>query len=434
MSALTPHTRLVALLAGALVLAMPIAARGELAYPSNQATADRGTWLPFTPAPARPAAICMIDSGIDVNNPDTQPEVIYREALDGGDPGDVSPIKHGTLMAMEAAAPPNGWGMIGAAPSAVRIVSIRAESATNALTVGAYKQAIVACQDIAERHPEFNLKVISITVGFPNQPSPEQLTKLEDAATTARAAGLDLLAAAGDEGSQTVSYPAAVPPIIAVGASGADRAQCAFSNTGPQLALLAPGCDLQEADPVSGSPLERYGGTCQGETIAAAVLAALRAYRPDLGPSQAEQLLTSTAQAAGGSLDVTALFRAAGLEGVIEAGERNEPVPASPATAPAPSQRQGKGRIGLRLPRPRVRVRHRGDTLSVRFLNLPSEGKAVLSIVARRRDHRRVALARMTTRHRVISLRARANAMLAISYAPIKSSGPRTSLTKVIAL
>ena len=79
--------------------------------------ADRGRWLPFVPAPPQPGGICMIDSGVEIN-PDTQPEVIAREALDGGDPGDVSPIKHGTLMAMEASAPANGWGMIGARSAA----------------------------------------------------------------------------------------------------------------------------------------------------------------------------------------------------------------------------------------------------------------------------------------------------------------------------
>ncbi len=150
-----------ALLTGAGMLLTPIAARGELAYPPSQTIADRGTWLPFAPAPAQPAGICLIDSGVNLN-PDTQSQVIDREALDGGSPNDVSPVEHGTLMAMEMAAPFNGWGMVGAAPTAVRIVSIRAESTTDSLTVGAYKQAIVACQDLAARHPEFNLKVINL--------------------------------------------------------------------------------------------------------------------------------------------------------------------------------------------------------------------------------------------------------------------------------
>lgn len=422
-----------ALLAGVGMLLTPIAARGELAYPPSQTIADRGTWLPFAPAPAQPAGICLIDSGVNLN-PDTQSEVIDREALDGGSPNDVSPVEHGTLMAMEMAAPFNDWGTVGAAPTAVRIVSIRAESATDALTVGAYKQAIVACQDLAARHPEFNLKVINLSLGFQDQPSSEQLMELEDAATTAHNAGLDLVAAAGDEGSQSISYPAAVSPIIAVGASGANRAPCSFSNTGPQLALLAPGCDLQEANPISGAPMNEYGGTSQaGAITAAAGLAALRAYEPDIGPSQAEQLLISTARAAGGSLDVTALFQAAGLESIIEAGERNEPTtpPPTPALVAPHVERSTPSR---RLPRPRLSVRRRGNTLLVRFLNLPADGQAILNIFSRQHGHPRVELTHMATRHRAVRLRTHANTVVDISYAPLQAGQAKNSPTKVIML
>jgi hypothetical protein len=425
--------RVIALSAGLGMIFTTAAAHSEAPYPPSQAVADYGTWLPFAPAPAQPAGICLIDSGVDLN-PSTQPEVVYRGALDGGNPDDVSPIEHGTLMAMEAAAPPNGWGVVGAAPTAVRIASIRAESVTDALTFGAYKQAIVACQDLAERNPELNVKVISMSIGFQDQPSPEQLAELEDAATTAHNAGLDIVAAAGDEGSQAISYPAAVPPILAIGASGASRTQCSFSNTGPQLALLAPGCDLQEANPVSGAPTGEYEGTSQATAITAAVLAAVRAYQPNLGPAEAEQLLINTARSAGGSLDVTALFQAAGLDNVIEAGERNEPKP--PAIAPGPTQEppseppQPNGR----LPRPRVSVRRQGNTVLVRFLNLPADGKAILSVFGRQHDHRRIELARMATRHHTVRLRARTSASVSISYAAIRPNSARTSPTKVIEL
>jgi hypothetical protein len=417
-------TPLIVLLASLGSLIAPVAAWGEL--PPSQAVADRGAWLPFAPAPPQPGGICMIDSGVELN-PDTQAEVIAREALDGGSPNDVSPIKHGTLMAMEAAAPPNGWGMIGAAPTAVRIVSIRAESTTDALTFSAYKQGIDRCQALAAT---YNIKVVSLSIGFQGQLTSEQLAQLSDAASRARNYGLDVVAAAGDEGNQTISFPAAQPPIVAVGAAGANRARCSISNTGPQLALLAPGCDLEEANPVSGAPLNEYAGTSQATAITAGVLAALRAYQPSLGPVQAEQLLTSTASAAGGSLDVTALFQTAGLSSVIEAGQHNEP--ASPSTAPP----LPTGRItpGARLPRPRVSVRHQGNMLLLRFLNLPPDGKAILSVFDRQRAHRRVELARMTTRRRTVRLSARTGAILDITYTTIPTDRARTSPTKVIPL
>jgi len=425
MRAILRHTLTLVALAS---FAMPAAASGDQI--SSQATADRGTWLAFAPPPPQPGGICMIDSGAEIT-PDTQSELIAREALDGGDPGDTSPIKHGTLMAMEAAAPANGWGMIGAAPTAVRIVSIRAESTTDALTIGAYKQAILSCEDTAQQHPADNLKVISMSIGFQNAPSAAQLTELEDAAATANKAGLNLVAAAGDESSPALSYPAAVPPILAIGASGANRAPCSFSNGGQAVALLAPGCDLEEANPLTGAPLSEYAGTSQATAITAAVLAALRAYQPQLGASQAEQLLTSTARAAGGSLNVTSLFQAAGLQNVIEAGERNLPPTVIGAQPPITSRRIA-GRP--RLPLPQVTLHRRGHVLLLRFLNLPSRAKATVSIFGPRNSHRRVQLARIATRRHTAQLRARTNALLSIRYTPLAASSASASPTRRIGL
>jgi hypothetical protein len=418
--------------AAALFFALPSpSAVGEAPYPTSQLASDRGSPLPYSPPPPQPAGICMIDSGVNLN-PSTQPEVVYREALDGGDPGDVSPIEHGTLMAMEAAAPPNGWGMIGAAPGAVRIISIRAESATDALTFDAYKEGINRCQVLAAT---YNIKVVNLSIGFQAQPTPDQLVQLRDAASRARNYGLDVVAAAGDEGSQTVSYPAAQPPILAVGAAGALRTICPFSNTGPQVALLAPGCDLQEADPATGTLIEDFAGTSQASAITAAVLAALRAYRPDLGPVQAEQLLTSTAQSAGGVLDVTALFQAAGLGSVIAAGQRNEPsrsVISDPPELPALPSRAH--RVIARLPRPVVRLRRAGHVLFVRLVNLPSRGKAVLRLLGQWRGHRPTTLLRMDTRHRIVRLQVRARTLLNITYAPIHIGQAAISQARVLAL
>ncbi len=198
---------------------------------SAQARQDDGAWLPFAPPPPKPVGICVVDSGVN-ENPDTATQLVERTTVDGGAPGDVSPVEHGTLMAMEISAPPNGWGMIGAAPGAVRVVSVRAESTGDSLTFRAYKQAIVECQELAERRPELDVKVISMSIGFQTAPSEEQLAQLEDAASSARTSGLDLVAAAGDEGAPALSYPAAVPPILSVGAYGEGHIACPFSNGG----------------------------------------------------------------------------------------------------------------------------------------------------------------------------------------------------------
>lgn len=397
-----------------------VAAAEEVAA---QARADDGAWLSFAPPPAAPAGICLIDSGVDLT-PDTTPVVLDRFALDGGDPGDVSPLEHGTLMAMEAAAPANGWGMIGAAPNAVRIVSIRAESANDALTFSAYKQAIVECQALAERRPDLRLRVISMSIGFQTAPSAEQLAELRDAAEAARGAGLDVFAAAGDEGSSAVSYPAAVAPIVSVGAYDSARLPCAFSNGGTEVAVLAPGCDLTEANPATGSPIDEYAGTSQATAICAAVVAALRAYLPQLGPEEAESLLSATARSDGGALDVASLFRAAGLAYLVQTGTQNEPASSSVET---PVVAVARPRVA-ELPAPRFTLRRRGAQWRIRLLNLPREARAVVRVDGRgRRGRRRVRLVTSTT-----TLQLRISSPLKITVVYLQGGGAATSTSRTV--
>ena len=389
---------------------------------SAQARDDDGTWLPFAPPPAKPVGICLIDSGVR-ENPDTTTQLVERTALDGGDPSDVSPVEHGTLMAMEAAAPPNGWGMIGAAPGAVRVVSVRAESGGNSLTFRAYKQAIVECQGLAERRPELDVKVISMSIGFQTAPSEEQLAQLADAASSARTSGLDLVAAAGDEGASALSYPAAVTPILSVGAYGQGRIPCPFSNGGVAAAILAPGCALTEASPATGAPLDQYAGTSQATAIVAAVLGALRAYEPELSPAAAEELLTTTARANSG-LDVAALFQAAGLSYLVETGRLNEPAPPESPAPESPAKRSGL----RKLPPPRVRLVHRERQWVLRLLNLPHEATATVR-VARLRAGATTRL-RLLTRHPIIHFRARAPLTVTVIYRTGAQASSSTSVVR----
>jgi hypothetical protein len=406
-------TVVLAAVAGMVWFASP-AFGSELPFPSHELVADRGAFLAVAAPVAQPVGVCIVDSGVDLN-PDTQPVVVDREALDGGNPGDVSPQVHGTRMAMAAAAVGgNDWGMVGAAPGAVRIVSIRAASTEDQLGFQAYKQAVLLCEQRAAR---YNIKVISLSVGFQGTPSPEQLAKLEDVVRDARDRyGIDVAAAAGNEGASQVSYPAAAPGVLAVGASDAQRERCTFSNTGPQLALLAPGCDLDEANPLTGAAEYDQAGTSFAEADVAAILGALRAYRPDLSGEQAEELLKQTASAAGGVLDVTALFDAAGLASVVAAGEANELLLASPApsaqlpVAAVPTARQA------RLVRPRVRIRRYGNSMIVRLLNLPRGDRATITLLAARRHAHRRRVRRVSTARPTIRLPAVAGGLLLVAY------------------
>jgi hypothetical protein len=350
--------------------------------PPAQAVADNGVFLEHAPPPAQPAAVCIVDSGVDLN-PDTASQVVFREALGGGDPGDVSPDKHGTLMAMMAAAPVNGWGMVGAAPGAVKIVSVRVEKAgEGTVPYSAYERGITECKKFSA---SFEIRVISLSLAGSLPPQQDDAQVLTDAVDSARRYGLDVLAAAGNDAG-SVAPPGATRGVISIAAGASDQTRCPFSNTGGNLAALAPGCDLDAADPSSGYP--NFGtdnGTSEATAIFSAALAALRAYRPDLSVDGAEHLFVTSPAS---SLDIQNVFARAGLIALR-------------ASTRGPDGAAGQGtEVSRHLPKPRLHVVRNQSSVVVSALNLPAGTRMRVSLWrAQRREFGRasVMLARRTT-------------------------------------
>lgn len=406
------------------------AGASELPFPPAQLQGDYGKGLPYAVPPATPAGLCLIDSGLNLN-PDTAPVTVYREALDGGTPNDVDPMQHGTRMAMEAAAVPNNnWGTVGAAPGAIRLVSIRVMEPNGTVSFTGYKQAILRCRDLAS---VYNIKVISLSLGYPTTPTEAELQELENAAVAAQSYGISVFAAAGNEGLNQIDYPAALPPIIAVGAAGENHQRCPFSNWGPGLALLAPGCNLDTVDPSTGEPVSGFYGTSQATADTAAVVCALDAYRPELSPEQNRQLLTTSASMNSGELDVAALFDAAGLGSVIASGEAREPgVLLQSGNVPTPTVIVPVTPTAVhvrRLPRPRARLRHRRSGLFLILLNRPQGARAVVKILDTRRHGRPRTIAEQTTAGRTIDLKKYHGVVLVLSYVDPTNRGVTSPTT-----
>lgn len=355
--------------------------------PTKEAVADKGVFLDYDPPPAQPAGVCLVDTGVSIN-PSTSGIVSYREALDGGTPNDLDPQLHGTLMAMLMAAPQNGWGTVGVAPNAIRVISIRVTSESDPGNLSDYVQGIARCQYLAGHLPSLNIKVINLSLTASGTPGPTALANLEDAVDAARKAGLDVVAAAGNEGAPQADYPAAYSPVLAVGGSNTSTGQpCGFSNFGANVDLFGPGCELDSANPATGTP---ESGTFQGDSEAAAItsaaLGALRAYDTTLRPEQAEALLTSTTTA--GNLNIAGAFNAAGLGALTNYGPPpaaagKAGAPSIPGTAPATTAHSVASAPRPRLPRPRAKLRpaDHGHLVLVRVLNRPSHMIVDISVL-----------------------------------------------------
>ncbi len=224
------------------------------------------------------------------------------------DPDDES--GHGTHVAgIVGALPGNHIGIAGVAPGA-RLMVLRAGfniGGAGFLQDDDVAAAIVYAADQGAR-------VVNMSFGDPNF-SP----LIRDVILYAKQAGCTLVGAAGNESSEAVFYPARLPEVIAVGATGREQGGLAFSNYGYSLDLAAPGLGI-----VSLLPKVGYGER-SGTSMAAAQVSGLAALvlgrHPEFSPAQVRGALVQTAQDLGApGWD---LRTGAGLAQATAAGQAN---------------------------------------------------------------------------------------------------------------
>lgn len=120
----------------------------------------------------------------------------------------------------------------GATPLSVRIADDNGSS--NSFLIA---QGIIAAVDAGAQ-------LINISLGGSGRSG-----TVENALAYAQQAGVLVIAAAGNNGTEGVSQPAASPLAIAVGAVDAKNQHLAFSNTGGEISVSAPGYGVNAAYP-----------------------------------------------------------------------------------------------------------------------------------------------------------------------------------------
>jgi len=344
--------------------------------PTPQALDANAEFLAYAPPPPPvPAKVCVVDTGVDLTT-DAAPAVIERHSVFGGTVDDVGGsglAKHGTLVAGVIASQPDGRDSVGIWPRA-QIVSVRVFSGPGGRTTAA---AVITA---FEKWREFGALVVNLSLSGLDQATAEELARLDNRIAALRLGrGVSVVAGAGNNGG-AVGYPARFASVIAVGATDSSGALCAFSSRGVELDVSAMGCGVEVS--WLGGGVGVGNGTSYSTPIATAILAALRAYRPDLDATSAEHLLMSTADA--GRVNAERAFRAAGLDELLE-------TPQPPALAPRSGEpRQATSRVtdplrelGVQAPRVRVATFRQG-LLDIRVAGVPDFGRAVFMVDGRR--------------------------------------------------
>jgi subtilisin len=210
--------------------------------------------------------VAVLDTGIDYTHPDLAGNFKggYDFVFEDDDPYDDNPRSHGTHVAGVIAAEDNAAGVIGVAPEAY-IYAVKVLDGGGS----GYLSWIISGIEWAVDN---EMDIINLSLEGPN------ITPLQEACDTAYDAGVLLVAAAGNRGL-TVRFPAAYESVVAVTATDSLDAK-AFSPSGPEVELAAPGVDILST--IAGGGYDFLSGTSQAAPHVAGTAALLFATIDDL--------------------------------------------------------------------------------------------------------------------------------------------------------
>ncbi|MDP6692801.1 MAG: S8 family serine peptidase [Phycisphaerales bacterium] len=273
--------------------------------------------------------VVVLDSGIDQNHPDIHQLTgeTFTGSSNNGNPSNGCD-NHGTAVAgCVAATIDNNQGVAGVAPHCW----VRAGKIFNEMDIFGF------CLGFLEFQESWAVNGINwaadsgarVTNSSWGGGSP--LSGITNAFNTTRAAGVFHVAAAGNDGSTTISWPGNLDSLISVAAMSSNGTLASFSTHGNGLFISAPGEGIRTTDR-SGSAGYSSGntttidGTSFASPYTAGVAALLLSVDPSLTPDQIEGVLSSTAVDYGaGGYDTTFGYGFINARAALEAVDTGDP-------------------------------------------------------------------------------------------------------------
>ena len=189
------------------------------------------------------------------------------------------------LLGVIAAEAGNGQGISGVAgPFEISIFPIKVLGSSGTGSTSSIIKALEYA--IAKK-----VDVINLSLGGTNSSAIEN-----EVIQRAVRAGIVIVAAAGNNAlkGNSIYYPASYENVISVGAVDENNSRSSFSNYNQYVDLVAPGERILTTFP--NQSYNKDGGTSFSAPIVSGTVAMMKALKPQLSPSEIEDLLKMTAQ------------------------------------------------------------------------------------------------------------------------------------------
>ncbi|HRW04543.1 MAG TPA: S8 family serine peptidase [Caldilineaceae bacterium] len=247
--------------------------------------------------------VAIVDSGIDVNHPEFRNHLLAgKNYVTPGAPPD-DDCGHGTHVAGTiGAVANNAVGIAGVAPK-VRIDSRKV------LSLNVFGECVGSAADVSQAirdAADAGADIINLSL---ETPAPNVV--MEAAVQYALTQNALLIAASGNLGLTTVSWPARYPEVMAIAATTYNDTHSSYSNSGPEVELAAPGgsdtflmistwpgevfCVYSRTTP-SQSDYCKTQGTSMAAALVSGAAATIKSLSPGMSAAEIRQLLRDTAK------------------------------------------------------------------------------------------------------------------------------------------
>jgi subtilisin family serine protease len=246
--------------------------------------------LPIVSAPAAwdatlgssAVVIAIVDTGVQLTHPDLAAHIDTANDYDfvNADTSADDDYGHGTHVAGIAAALANGSYGVGVAPGCT-ILPVKVLDKTGSGSDYDCGEGITWAADHGADVINCSFRTSSYS------------SAIADAVAYALSKDVVVVAAAGNDGTDSVGYPAALPGVVAVAATDSTDTVAYFSDYGPDVDIAAPGVGIVSTG--LASVMTTMSGTSMASPFVAGAAALVRSVFPDLSQAEVVARLEATA-------------------------------------------------------------------------------------------------------------------------------------------